>query len=281
MSPSQYFTPLITPKVKRNKESFNDEHQDTSHGDYKTDAAQTKDINTTGEKGQGTYNEKEDKREFWKWMDSLYGTENIFLHKHDPLEHFPGTHPSLGPNLGSLKMLRRRAAEDKIRIELLKALTRAYDAGVITTPPTYAKIEVGGKEYTYEELPEHLLDEAFNKIINDTVAKGPVEDDAGNPEADVDAFTNAMENPPADLGLGGVTAAATFPTKWDIEGETVISQPEQTDNKSPVHTGPRWKKEIAPHRESKPYIQDGSGADDPEKANEDSLLSNVDVFFGM
>lgn len=245
--PNNRIDPLLTPHITKRKDTQNSQFKKLDYGEHNLDGG-NKDTNTTGEKTEQS--------EFWKWMNELCGSERMFLHK-EPLDHFPGVHPSLGPSLGMLRTVRRKTAEENIRVQLLEVLTRAYQDGVLTVPPSYVKIQLNGKEYTYEDLPEQLLSQALDWAMEK--AKSPAVDDAGGEEASeagggFDDLSGLLGQAPM-----GVTAAGKkMPINPVLEGEDSLSMPEQTDNKIETKEGPRARKEIIPFEESSEEVEIGN-----------------------
>lgn len=299
---STYIALMITPKVKKRTVNQNESFKDTKT--YETN----KDV-CGGDIDLGD-DTKSDLGEFSKYLRDMNAGPNSFM-LHEPLKDFPGVYPV--PSVASLNTLMVKVAVEGLRTELMKALNRAIEKKEITGSPTLSKITYKGQDFNINNLPEQLVNDIINDInkgnFEDIKLEGPTSGEDKNGTDDLGAekpedagllgnTEEASSDEPAggsldelNKSLEGLTKASSskkqkrpsggyFPINMEQYGEDYISQPEQTDNKQEVKESHQYKVEKEPNMESKPYIQDGNGKDNPEAAFMQDSFYAMHYFFG-
>ena len=309
---STYITLLIAPKVKKPRTHQNESFKDTKHYDVNKDVyGQDIDLGDDA---------KSDLGEFSKYLRDMNSGTNSFL-LHEPLKDFPGVYPvpavaSLnsimvkvaveGLRTELMKALNRSVEKGELQGSptLSKINYKGQDYDINTLP-----------EQMVNDIIKDVNDGKFDeiKLEGPTAEEGKAEDKEGKakdkegeagglglpePKAEGGIFG---ANPPPEQGGGldelnqaieGLGKAAAvevkkrpaggyFPINFEQYGEDYVSQPEQTDNKQEVKESGRYKKEIEPNMESKPYIQDGNFKDNPEAAYLQDSFYATHYFFGI
>jgi hypothetical protein len=269
--------PKYPKPEKKKRQSHQDGLKDTKVVDIQQDIPYNRDIDLGNDR-------KDDMSMFEHWFREIF--ENLSKPYTLPTDsvNFPGVYP--GTSFASLKL-----AEVDLKLELLKALSRAQDLGLIKDYKN-TLIEIDGKKYTYNTLPKRLIEKAIKEIQNKIQDKAETPNEPENKDQNsLDDLLNAgspfgaPENQQPDMlgKLAPAMAAARFPANQDILGETYTNMPEQTDNKIIVDNGPVAPKQTKPMQQfdgSYPWIEDGNGSENPYARIWDALYSTY-WFFGV
>lgn len=265
-------SPKIDKDEKRKKKRRNHQEllKDVKRQELNIDGGQNKDMDLGNDK-------KDELNEFTKWYDELFGGGWDHKKLQEDSVNFPGVYP--GTAFASIK----RIAIKDLKLELLKALSRAQDLDLIKDYKN-AEIEVNGKKYTYDTLPEKLVQKAIEYINSKISKKDNTEDNSEKQQGseNLNKFMDYLNQMPGlgENNLSQSKAAKVFPLRSNKPGEDITNMVEQTDNKPTVEDTPVYKKQIKPFKqydESYPWIEN----ENPYWKYMDNVLYDTFYFFGL